>query len=250
MEKETQTGSQRRTDPEYLLKTSRATSIRARQRRGHHPLARALPALWVRAFPSHPVPESPPHAFPAPRFPLPALRPPSRPNAPGQLLPPCSQFPLHASSSLGVRPSPKLLQYQAGSHPPPVPPLPARSWPGWLVLFPKTHVPVIPRHSAGTSHSSCLGSPGSWARSCPRPRLFPLASARPASTAPRPPCSAAVGRSSSFRSCRRRRHPRPPPPPPPPPGPRHRRRRRLPSGPGGGGAGEEAPLGSSAPDAA
>lgn len=47
--------------------------------------------------------------------------------------------------------------------------------------------------------------------------------------------------------------PPPPPPPraPPPPGPRRRRRRRrLPSGPGGGGAGEEAPLGSAAPDAA
>lgn len=65
------------------------------------------------------------------------------------------------------------------------------------------------------------------------PRLFPLAGARPASTAPRPPFSAAVGRSSSFRS-RRRRRPRPAParspPLPPPPAQRPGRRRR-----GGGG---------------
>lgn len=151
---------------------------------------------------------------------------------------PAPQFPVPLLSS---RP------WHAGVAPafPPVPPLPARSCTRCgRVRF--SQAPLQPM--AGLSHfrsrisaeSRRRSGPGTHIHTHPTrgppPCLPTLAGVRPSSPAPRPPRSAAVGRSSSFRSHRRPRPPRtaparsPPPPPPPPPAQRPGRRRR-----GGGG---------------
>ena len=84
----------------------------------------------------------------------------------------------------------------------------------------------------------------------PRPASLPPTPGR-LSAPPSPrPARPALRQSGAHRHSALAAAPAPRSPPPPGPRCRHHRRRRLPSGRGGGGAGEEAPLGSAAPDAA